>query len=100
MIEKTLPWDGMFTPPKIKIEGARRPKDEDETELEAAREARLRRIEMRIMEHMRDGGIRSAEEISQHIGISLLYTTPLLTHLLMIGCLRRVSGYRQRWIIS
>jgi hypothetical protein len=99
-MHKALPWDGMFTPPTIKITGARRPHDEDETELESARDARLRRIEMRIMEHMRDGQIRSAEEISQCIGIALLYTTPLLTHLLMMGCLRRVSGYRQRWIIS
>jgi hypothetical protein len=100
MIEQALPWDGMFTPPKIKITGACRPQEVDETELEAAREKRLRRIEMRIVEIMRDGQIRSAEEISQCIGIALLYTTPLLTHLLMMGCLRRVSGYRQRWIIA
>ncbi len=101
MIDCALPWASMFDPPKITPTCARVvDPDAYGDELEEARHIRLRRIEGDIMALMKDGQIRSGEEIAQHLGIRLDYVAPLLTHLLLKNLLRRVSGVRKRWVLA
>jgi hypothetical protein len=101
MTYQSLPWAGMFDPPKIKPIGARVvDPDAYGDELEEARHTKLRHIETAIMELMKDGQIRSGEEISQHVGVHMRVVSGLLSHLLMQSLLRRVSGVRKRWVLA